>query len=353
MQFTKQTLVSMNRCYSVAAMNVRGETKIFYATEGEGPCVAFSGPDLSHQETVWEGPGGTMSMVPIPGTNGDFLAVQRFFRLFQWDEACLVRVCASDGGGWNVNTLFTMPYLHRFDILRGKDGATHLIACTLAESKETREDWSKPGSVYVAPLSGDWGAPLELAVVKNDIFQNHGYCRVQTNGEDRALFAGREGVFMATPPENANGEWRLEHVLDVAASDMALADIDGDGELEIAVIEGFHGNTFRIYKKINGAYQPIYEHGDHSDFYHVVWGGSLAGRQAFIGGCRRGSQDLFTLHWENGRVVYTCVEAGVGPSNVAVLHAAPDNAHITGGRDIIIAANREIAEGAVYFVAAD
>ena len=36
----------------------------------------YEGDDFK-QSTVWDGPGGTMSIIPIPGKNGDFLAVRR------------------------------------------------------------------------------------------------------------------------------------------------------------------------------------------------------------------------------------------------------------------------------------
>ena len=50
--------------------------------DAPGPCYAFDSQTYE-RETVWEEPGGTMAMVPLPGKNGDFLAVQRFFPGFQ------------------------------------------------------------------------------------------------------------------------------------------------------------------------------------------------------------------------------------------------------------------------------
>ena len=351
MKFEKKILQSdFTRCYSVASFAAQGEIKVFYATEGEGACYAFSGPDCSVKETVWSEPGGTMGMVPVPGRDGDFLAVQRFFRLYQWGEACLVWVEAVPGGGWRVHPLFTLPYLHRFDILRGADGRCHLLVCQLAKGKDTREDWSRPGCIYTAPMPSSWDEPIRLTPLKNDIFQNHGYCRVTVNDRERGLVTGREGVFLVTPPRTEDREWELRRLLDRPVSDAAFADIDGDGEDEMACLEPFHGNVFRVYKNIGGSYRCVHELDDHSDFYHVVWGGKLAGKNVFIGGCRRGSKLLFALSMENGAFTYHRIEGDVGPSNVAVLHATLDNAHITHGRDCILSANREIAEAALYYV---
>ena len=81
------------------------------------------------------------------------------------------------------------------------------------------------------------------------------------------------------------------------------------------------------------------------DFYHVVVGARLAGVPVFIGGCRRGKQELFYVRADpvaSSRLRLELIEAGVGPSNVHVLNEA--------GRDIIVAANRETDEAALYLV---
>ncbi len=342
MKFEKKKLLDMNRCYSVAAINTWGEDKIFFATEGEGKCVAFSGPDFAREETVWEGPGGCMGMVPVPGRKGDFLAVQKFLRMFQWEEACLVWVEALEHGGWKAHELFTLPYLHRFDILTAQDGRSYLICCTIAQAKETKEDWSKPGSIFVAPMPTSWTEKIELRPLRNDLFQNHGYCRGKLDGSECGLVGAREGVFAVIPPQNSGQDWEVRQLLNAPAGDVAVTDLDGDGKLEMAVIDGFHGNGFSVYRQNGGAWNKIYEDPDHSAFYHVAWGGKLGGVPAFIAGCRRGSQELFALTCENGAFTRRVIEAGTGPSNATAADI--------GGQTWVISANREIAEGAVYLV---
>jgi hypothetical protein len=64
----------------------------------------------------------------------------------------------------------------------------------------------------------------------------------------------------------------------------------------------------------------------------------------FIGGCRRGKQQLFYVRASKADPLefqLEVIEEGVGPSNVYVRHEV--------GRDIIVAANREKAEAALYF----
>ena len=109
MKFEKRFLTEMNRCYSASSIVVDGQSRILLATEGEGPCLAWSGPDYAARHTVWDGPGGTMSMVPIPGTDGEFLAVQKFFKMFQWEEAKVVHVRPLSSGGYEVTDLLHLP----------------------------------------------------------------------------------------------------------------------------------------------------------------------------------------------------------------------------------------------------
>jgi hypothetical protein len=148
-----------------------------------------------------------------------------------------------------------------------------------------------------------------------------------------------------TPPQEPEGQWAVKQFMDWPISDISAVDIDGDGELEFATIEPFHGSYFRIYKKINGAYVNVYEHPEVSEFYHVVVGTTLAGKPVFIGGCRRGKQQLFYVHAVSTTPLLLqaeIIDEGVGPSNIHVMHEA--------NRDIIVSANREIAEAALYIV---
>ena len=112
MKFEKRFLTQLNRCYSATHVVVDGVTRILVATEGEGACLAWQGPGYDRMQTVWAGPGGTMSMVPIAGTNGEFLAVQKFFKMFQWEEAKLVHVKPLADGRYAVTDVLHLPYIH-------------------------------------------------------------------------------------------------------------------------------------------------------------------------------------------------------------------------------------------------
>lgn len=342
MKFQKKIIEELDHCYAVEVMQTEGKPYAFFAAENRGGCFAIDCETLTDRKQVWTEPGGTMSIVEIPGKNGEFLAVQKFFRLFDWEEACLVWAKPT-ADGYEVKELFTLPYLHRFDLLQ-RDGKVWLIACTLAAHKATRDDWSCPGSVYVAELPSDWDGEIKLKELRGDFYQNHGYTRLRRDGYEEGLVTCQQGVYIFTPPAAGSDEWEIKQIMTQATSDAALIDLDGDGEEEIATIEQFHGCYFRIYKKQNGAWQQIFEHPEVTEFYHVVKSGTLCGKPAFIGGCRRGKQQLFVITWdkEAGKPVVHTVDEGVGPSNALIYNGAKG--------DCIFAADREAAKAAVYFV---
>ncbi len=341
MRIDKRFLATLNRCYSCNSIEVDGQTRIMLATEGEGACLAWSAPDYTQSHTVWEGPGGTMSIVPIPGTNGEFLAVQKFFRMFDWEEAKVVHVRPLANGSYEVTDILQLPYIHRFDLLT-VGGRHYFIGCTLATTKATKDDWSNPGKIWVGEYTGV--GPLSVSVLKDGLSKNHGYSRLVQNDRMVGLVTCEEGAFEVTPPRTPGGEWTIRQFMDWPISDISAIDIDGDGELEYATIEAFHGEYFRVYKKIDGVFKKVFEHSETTEFYHVVVGATLAGEPAFIGGCRRGKQQLVYVRAKQTaplELEAVLIEEGVGPSNVYVLHEKD--------RDILVSANREKAEAALYF----
>ncbi|HBC2030635.1 TPA: hypothetical protein I9Z65_002115 [Clostridium perfringens] len=342
MKIEKKFLTDLHRCYATSSTVIDGDRKILIATEGEGPCFMYEGDDFK-QSTVWDGPGGTMSIIPIPGKNGDFLVVQRFFPTFQSEDAEIVWG-RYENGKWEIKTLFKLPYLHRFDILEA-NGKLYFLGAVLCNSKQFKDDWSDPGKIYVGEIPEDLNKPIELKVIKEGLTKNHGYCRAYHNGKMVGLVTSQEGVFRVTPPQSDDEEWTVEKIMDRPTSDVAVVDIDEDGEDELVTIEEFHGKHFRINKKYGDEYKIIYEYPKEMDFGHVVWGGKLRGVPTIIGGYRRCDKDLFYIQCtdkEKLEFETVVIESGVGPSNVAVLNEDD--------RDIIISANRELGQAALYIV---
>lgn len=341
MKFQKKVIEELDHCYAVEVMEAEGRPYAFFAAENQGPCFAIDCETLTDRRQIWTEPGGTMSMAKIPGKKGEFLAVQRFFRLYDWEDACLVWVKPT-ATGYETSELFTLPYLHRFDLLQ-RGNKIWLIVCTLAAHKKTLEDWSCPGSVYVAELPPDWDGKINLKKLRGGFYQNHGYTRLRRDGYEEGLITCQQGIYIFTPPCAGSDEWGIRQIMPQATSDAALIDLDGDGEEEIAAIEQFHGCYFRIYKKLAGEWKLVFQHPEITEFYHVVKSGMLCGKPAFIGGCRRGRQQLFAITWDKKTdkpLVHT-IDENVGPSNAVIFNG-------TRG-DMIFSANREAGQAAVYF----
>lgn len=344
MNFEKKFLTNLHRCYATSSTVIDGDRKILIATEGQGPCYMYEGDEF-RQSTVWDGPGGTMSMIPIPGKNGDFLAVQNFFPTFQSENATIVRAKFTKEGEWDVKTLFKLPYVHRFDILTSENGKLYFLGATLCTSKTCKEDWSDPGKIYVGEIPENLNEEIKLTVIKEGLTKNHGYCRAQFKGIECGVVTSEEGAFVVTPPQNDNENWTVEKILDKPISDIAVIDIDEDGEDELVTIEAFHGDKFIINKKIDGEYKEIYKYPKKLNFGHALWAGKLRGVPTILGGYRREEEELFYIQCDDkDKLTFKTgtIEKGIGPSNVAVINEED--------RDIIISANRQIGEAALYIV---
>jgi hypothetical protein len=338
MKITKHHLCDMPSCYAVSHVERNGRTLLLLAPDAPGPCYAFDSQTFK-QETVWKEPGGTMSMVALPGANGDFLAVQRFNPGFQAQGAEIVWARRGEKG-WQVSTLCKLPYVHRFDVLE-RGGKKYLLCCTLCTTKTNVNDWTSPGGLYAAELPENMG-PVSLTQIAGGMTRNHGYWRVKNKGYTSGLTLCDQGVFEVLPPVKRGGKWTITKALDKSVSDIALNDIDGDGVEELAAIEPFHGNRFCIYKRRENECSLLYEYPGDTDFLHVAWGGKLRGENVFIGGARGGNKELFLLRWQDGKIVSEIIEAGAGPANISVVNGKD--------RDLILAANHESGEGAVYLV---
>ncbi len=318
MKAVKQDLFHLDTCYAVKAIEVDHEWHVVFAPNSKGPAVLFN---LSGEKvaSVWEETGGVMSVVPLPGKNGDFLAVQRFFPGFAAADAQVVSCTHQGKDRWRVDKLFDLPYLHRFDILQHM-GRSYLMAGVLCRSKQHKDDWSDPGYIAVAELGQDFTPVSDFLILQDGLTKNHGYGKVVHAGVEKGLFSSQEGVFLVSPPSGPSADWTVTRLFDQPTSEARLYDIDNDGVEELITIEPFHGSHLRIYKPEQAGYRLMYECEEPMDFYHVIWTGTLRGRKGIISAGRLGAQRLFFIDWQPGtgfRV--TLLDEKVGVSNVDVL----------------------------------
>ncbi|CVI69144.1 hypothetical protein NDGK_01441 [Clostridiales bacterium CHKCI001] len=345
MKVEKKVISNLTKCYSIAPLHYNTNDYFLVAAEKIDRCLLFD-LDGNEVDTVWSEPGGVMSMVQVPGTNGQFLATHKFYSPNDSKKAKIVIVTPIEKGHWEVRTLVELPHVHRFDIVE-RNGVHYLIACALKSGHEYKEDWSMPGKVYAAVLPDDLSQfnennQLPLTVLKDNMLKNHGYYRIRENEIDTCIISADCGVFQFIPPENPDGSWEIKELISSAASDAVLVDMDQDGEKELAVLSPFHGDQISIYKKVDGVFEKVYEYEKTAEFTHAIYGGELCGKPSVVIGHRKGERNLivFTYNINTQQYESEIIDHDCGPANV--FHYVKD------GKDILISANREIDEVAMY-----
>lgn len=342
MRIQSQKLADLQRCYATSPLMVHGRLQYLFASELDDACYAFDA-ETHERTTIWEHPGGTMAIIPLEDADGEFLAVQNFKPKMLAPDTMIVWAKPGKDGQWEIAPILHQGYIHRFDVLRGDKN--YILLCTIATHKDNYEDWSCPGKLWAGELPDNLTQPIHIQPIRENLTKNHGYCRVTWNGKEAALISSQEGVLAVTPPQSAGGEWSMEMLIERPISDIAIVDIDGDGEIELAAIEPLHGDAFTINKKTESGWEIVYRYPGDFRFGHVVWGGMLRGVPTFIGGARQGAGELFMVRCSGtDPLEFSCelIDSGKGPGNVAVVHGQNE--------DVILASNRETDQATLYTI---
>ena len=352
MKVEKKVISNLNKCYAMSEITVEGQHCFVVAAEKTDPCYLFA-EDGTKLETVWPGPGGVMTMTPVPGADGQFLSTQLFYSPNDSLNAKIIIATREGKDNWSLRTLCQVPFVHRFGILR-RGGVNYLLACALKTGHEYKNDWRYAGACFGAVLPSDLSPynddnPLEMELVVDDLLKNHGYCKISRGGHDAALIGTEDGTFIIEPPAVLGAEWEVTQLSTIPSSDSVLIDFDGDGKLELGTISPFHGNSLTIYHlDEHDNYVPQWKYPvpeAQTEMIHATWACEMLGKQTWIVGWRKGTRKTIAITWDSEAGDYKCdlIDENTGCANA--MHFVNKE-----GKDVIVATNREIDEVAMYVI---
>jgi len=333
----------LEKCYSINEIELVGKAHIVVAAEKVNKCLLFNQSGLL-VDAIWEGPGGTMSIVPLPDKSGRFLASQKMYSPNDSEEAEIVLVERKQQGEWDVRSFMDIPFVHRFDILRSED-KLYFIGATIKSGHRFKDDWTSPGNVWGGLLDTDLHTPPQLTECLGGLTHNHGFCKRTYPYGEYVVVSADEGVFAIFPPTTQNKQWTSKQLLDTPVSDIGFIDFDGDGQDEMIAFSPFHGDQVSIYKLIDGHYQEVYRHPEPLEFIHAIWTGVVYGKPvAFIGHRKGPSRDLYAISWHDDGYHFDVMVKDIGSTNLY--------AYQVDGIQILVSANREIDQIAFYRIEA-
>ncbi|MDO4492949.1 MAG: hypothetical protein Q4C53_03570 [Clostridia bacterium] len=262
-----------------------------------------------NEEQIWDGPGGCMNVSQL-NEEGSVVAIQNFYKGFQSKEAQVVRA-DKVGGEWKTTVLAVIPYLHRSGVVHTESDGDWIVCSQLCTERNDAADWSHPGKILAAKVPA-LGEQIEFRVLQEGVTKNHGFWQGKLDGEEVTLIGGTEGLFRVRPPKGGK-DWQVDKLLDREVSDVAVADLDGDGEDELVVFDGFHGELCTVNKRVDGVWTVVYELPMH--FSHAIWAGELLGRNMFAVGYRKEDGKFYVVeHTAEGYKAHL-IEEGIAPSN--------------------------------------
>ena len=324
MKFEKTIIQEMKSPYAIDVMGPGPEPSVACASEDHGPMIRIDPPYQAARPLV-PGPGGCMSIAFDPARPSDLYAVMNCFSGYKFERGAICRV----RGGHELERVLDLPFAHRIGFIR-RGGERVLLAATLTAAKQDPSDWSKPGSVYAIDVDRDWTSGAVPGTVLTGIHKNHGFLLTSLDSRSTLLIGGSEGL-LAMDLEKPG--WSTRQVLRGETSEVAVHDLDGDGHVELATIEPFHGNALRTYRRAGGDWEVFWE--AELEFGHGVLTGTFHGRRSVLVSSRAGRKDLVLYQFVDGpsakprRIV---VDEGVGAANMLFVSS--------GGRDHILAANQ-------------
>lgn len=308
--------------YAVGTVWLDGEQYYAAASEDRAGKVFLIHAVTKKISEIQGGSGGVMAVLEAVGEQA-MLCIEEFYPVFDSVTAKIVKVgLEKNGSGWAAaqrSVVAEVPYVHRIAQLKEEDGC-FIAAGKLCRHKDVPDDWSTPGSMEIGRYDRDTGIQ-GFERVQDGIYQHHAmFVTRNREGYDDLYYGGREGAYRTV---RSHGQWETRQLLTVPVSDLVCLDLDGDGDEEIAIIEGFHGNRAVIFKDYGAGYERVMELP--LDFGHVLWGGEFLGRPGLITGSRGGDKQLilyrFTFTPDKGMHIQseTVIDQGQAPAQIVVM----------------------------------
>lgn len=314
----KTILATLPQCYSLTRLGFMGRDCLLAASEGRGGEAVLIDLKERSAALVTGLAGGVMGMVPIPGADSEFIAIQRFYPVFCSEDAEIVRVRLrpSENGEIRaeVHRLLALPFVHRIALC--VLDKPMIVAATLCSGKASTDDWSRPGAVYALETGSGLSRVLRKTVLIEGLHRNHGmYYRDAPNGGEMYISAD-EGIYRLEL-----GSMKYEKLSAQPTGDIFVFDADGDGQDELLAISPFHGDRLMVLKRSGQGFDcrmqlPL-------NFGHALWAGRLGDSRCIIS-CERGgekSTKLVLLTSDSGLSPWQTVtiDSGVGAANLVVV----------------------------------
>ena len=236
MKILKKSLMEMPSPYTVSKINCNNETHIMAATEERGPTYLLSPPNWE-PSLAWVGPGGVMGIEQIQGSKLSVAYIAQSFAGFHSEEAVIGLATPQKGidERWQTDFKVKLPFVHRISIVQ-VSGQNVIIAATICTGKDNADDWSKPGDIYIIPVSLNTNDSWDIMKLKCPIKKNHGLFKTELHNKQIVYISGEEGIFELVVPDKIESPWIIKKIFEKEVSDLFYYDVDNDGHEDLVLI---------------------------------------------------------------------------------------------------------------------
>lgn len=333
MKIKKKRISSLPMVYATSELILNGKRYLCAASEAAGGRAYIIDPDTYEYSDLWVGETGVMNIIQIPGEER-LLVITKFFPVFQSKDAQICLVEPSEKGymsPWIIKPILNLPFCHRIGLVKNDNGL-FLLGCQLCRDKSFQEDWTQPGSLWIARIPSEYNGEWKWYELYSGLTKNHGlYIK-----DNIAYICSEEGV-LAFNFSNYNLGDLISPILVTTTPTSDIWISDTEDESIAATIEPFHGNNLVIYRFDK---ELVKYSSYHIDFGHVVWAGNIMGKPVVIAGSRGGKKGMEIIDFKSNKNIV--VDNEIGPTQISV--------YTEGETVYIFSANHESGDISIYSI---